>query len=129
MRKPGVIDKAHGCEYPVVVLDADAEIFSISGDSEPENAKEFFADIFIWLEMYSLCPLKNQSLIVDLTGFNSSSSLYLLKLFEMWLSIDNSNSVTWKYHSTDDSMLKAGEEYAEMVGGRFLLEAKKETTV
>ncbi len=124
MRKPGQMDKSHGVEDPKVILDADNCTFTISGSSEPENAKEFFADIFIWLEIYSLCPLQKQSLIVDLSGFNSSSSLYLLKLFEMWLSIDRSNTVVWKYHTRDESMHQAGEEYTEMIDKRFLLEAK-----
>lgn len=124
MRKPGAIDKAHGMEDPVVVLDADSEIFNISGHSQPLHTKEFFADIFIWLEIYSLCPLQSQQLSVELDGFNSASSLYLLKLFEMWLSIDEGNTVVWRHPLGDESIRNAGVEYHEMVGDRFFVESK-----
>jgi hypothetical protein len=125
MRKPGSIDKTHGTEDPVVILDADNEIFSITGSSEPENTKEFFADIFIWLEIYSLCPLQKQTLNVELLDFNSSSSLYLLKLFEMWLSIDSDNTVCWLVESDDDEMLDTGLEFKEMVGDKLKIKIKE----
>ncbi len=111
-------------EDPVVVLDADNEIFSITGHSQPVHTKEFFADIFIWLEIYSLCPLQSQQLSVELDGFNSASSLYLLKLFEMWLSIDEGNTVVWKHPLGDESIRNAGVEYHEMIGDRFFVESK-----
>lgn len=125
MRKPGAIEKAHGTEDPVVVLDADNQVFSITGSSNPENTKEFFADIFIWMEIYSLCPLQNQMLVVELSGFNSSSSLYLLKLFEMWLSIDLGNDVLWIAEKSDETMINAGEEFQELIGERLHLKIKE----
>jgi hypothetical protein len=113
---------------PEIIMDVEERRFLIKGSSNPRNPKEFYSDVFLWLEIYSLCPLEGQLLEIDLQDFNSASALYMLKLFEMWLSINRENVIVW-YHSADDAeMIESGMEYKEMVGGRFYLKRKEDQT-
>ena len=110
---------------PEVILDPDELVFSIKGASYPRNAKEFFADIFLWLEIYSLNPTGGQLLDVYLTEFSSASALNMLKIFELWLRIHDDNTVRWNFESDDPEMKEAGEDFSSMLQGKFILNEVK----
>lgn len=89
--------------------------FKISGLSVPENSREFYEPILIWLKQYVQHPAKKTSLVVRLSYLNTSS---LQTYFEL-LSIlkeglpENSLAVEWYYLIGDDDMKEIGEDFED----------------
>ncbi|HPN22761.1 MAG TPA: DUF1987 domain-containing protein, partial [Tenuifilaceae bacterium] len=102
-------------DSPEVFFDPETNIFSISGISHPENAKEFYQEILIWLDEYyehmkSKSPAK---IIVDLNFkyINSSSYKYLREVLRKISNFKNGNftiEVIWNYHEEDEELLHEG---------------------
>lgn len=120
------IDEKHldHSNEPYIEMDVLNQTFLVKGRSYPIHPRIFFADVFLWLEIYSLSPLKAQELRVSLSGFNAASALHLLKIFEMWLSIEKDNTVVWEFSTVRDEMYDAGIEFRDMIGERFKLVRK-----
>ena len=102
-------------DSPEVFFDPETNIFSISGISHPENAKEFYQEILIWLdEYYEHMKSKNPvKIIVDLNFkyINSSSYKYLREVLRKISNFKNSNftiEIIWNYHEEDEELLHEG---------------------
>jgi hypothetical protein len=105
-------------DTPKVILDADNEIFEISGMSMPEDVNMFYEPVLNWLEEYMKNPNKETEFIFKLTYFNTASSKLILDiLYKLEEIFENGYSVrvSWYYAEDDEDMKESGEEYAELV--------------
>ncbi|MGD9977511.1 MAG: DUF1987 domain-containing protein [Bacteroidales bacterium] len=109
-------------DTPTVILDAENEIFEISGRSLPEDVTAFYDPILSWLDEYSSSPNGKTIFTFKLVYFNTASSKLLLdvlmKLEQMHES-GNDVLIRWYYPEDDEDMQEAGEEYAEIVDVPF----------
>lgn len=93
--------------------------FVISGESRPENVKDFFEPILNWLDIYfaQFAEKEQHVFTIKLAYFNSSSAKFLLsilknlgKFYQNGIKIE----VNWCYEDGDDDMKEAGEQMSEM---------------
>jgi len=104
---------------PSIEFDINNKIFVISGESRPENVKDFFEPILLWINNY-FSNVKNNDLhkfTIKLEYFNSSSAKFLLTLLKTigQYYINGLNiEISWYYEKDDDDMKEAGEQMSEM---------------
>jgi len=70
---------------PKVILNADINVFEISGRSIPEDSVGFYQRVLGWIDEYGKAPNPKTNFKFELEYFNTSSSkniLDLLKKFE-----------------------------------------------
>jgi hypothetical protein len=105
-------------DTPSVTLDAQNEIFEISGRSLPEDVAAFYEPILDWLDRYAEEPNDKTVFNFKLVYFNTASSKLildiLLKLEEMHED-DKEILIRWHFPEDDEDMEEAGEEYADIV--------------
>src|SRR6056297_1801470 len=105
-------------DTPSVTLDAQNEIFEISGRSLPEDVAAFYEPILDWLDRYAEEPNEKTVFNFKLVCFNTASSKLildiLLKLEEMHED-DKEILIRWHFPEDDEDMEEAGEEYADIV--------------
>jgi hypothetical protein len=120
---------------PSIVLDHITSVFSIAGESRPENPLKYYEPVFNWFNeyfnyFYVLNDLSNSNsevtkkLKIDLEYFNSTSAKVLFDLFVL---LQNKGTkefkinfeIDWHYHSEDLDMLDAGKEMENMCGIKF----------
>lgn len=102
-------------DSPEIHFNPDTNVFSISGISHPENAKEFYQQILDWLDEYYEY-IKNQEpskIFVDLNFkyINSTSYKYLHDVLRKISSFRSANfevEVIWNYHQDDEELLQEG---------------------
>ncbi len=111
--KPLKIEAA--IDTPEILFDPNTNIFSMSGISHPENAKEFYAEILDWLDEYyqEARDIQGQKIIVDLNFkyINSSSYKYLREVMKKVSNIKRNGiqvEVLWNYHEDDEDLLNEG---------------------
>ena len=100
---------------PEINFDEISNILSISGESYPENASEFYQPVFDWLTIYCLKPNREIRLEINLNYYNTSSSKILLQIFEKLESYHQKKgtaAVTWFYPDNDEDLLESGREYS-----------------
>ena len=109
-------------DTPTVILDAQNEIYEISGRSLPEDVASFYDPILGWLDEYSKNPGKKTIFNFKLVYFNTASSKLLLdilmKLEEMHES-GNEVLIKWHFPEDDEDMEEAGKEYSDIVDVPF----------
>lgn len=104
---------------PEINFNTEKKIFVISGESRPENVKDFFEPILKWLNDYfSIADAKEKHLFqIKLEYFNSSSAKYLLTILKKIGNYFNEGyniNIDWYFESDDDDMKEAGEQMSEM---------------
>lgn len=111
--KPLKIEAA--IDTPEILFDPNTNIFSMSGISHPENAKEFYAEILDWLDEYyqEAKDIQGQKIVVDLNFkyINSSSYKYLREVMKKVSNIMRNGiqvEVLWNYHEDDEDLLNEG---------------------
>ena len=105
-------------DTPSVTLDAQNEIFEISGRSLPEDVAAFYEPILDWLDRYAETPNEKTVFDFKLEYFNTASSKLLLDiLLKLEDMVEDGKDVLVKWHFPDDDedMEEAGEEYADIV--------------
>lgn len=104
---------------PEIVSDIAQQTLTIRGEAYPENAAQFYAPFFTWLEEYLAEPGPAATKItIDLLYFNSTTSKVLLDLFdrlERAAAGGRRVVVNWRYHKENDMILEYGEEFSEEV--------------
>ena len=109
-------------DTPTVILDAENEIYEISGRSLPEDVTAFYDPILGWLDEYASSPNKKTIFTFKLVYFNTASSKLLLDILmklEQMHQAGNDILVRWYYPEDDEDMQEAGEEYADIVDVPF----------
>ncbi len=97
---------------PEIILDKDNNVFKISGRAIIENSQEFFNPIISWFEEYFKKPNSKTELTLNIDYLNSSSSLFLMKIFVLFeQNINTNNKIIWMYDASDDLIKERGEEY------------------
>lgn len=105
-------------DIPSVWLDAENEIFRLSGRSKPEDVYSFYEPILIWVENYIQKP--NNKTIIDfsLEYFNTSSSKMLLDLMVIFGKLIEEKKellFRWHYPSDNPDIEEAGKDYEEIL--------------
>jgi len=102
-------------DSPEIYFNPETRVFSISGISHPENAKEFYQQVLDWLdEYYEHMKTQNPSkIVVDLNFryINSTSYKYLRDVLRKISSFRSANfdvEVIWNYYEEDEELLHEG---------------------
>ena len=102
---------------PSIRLDAQTRILEIAGESYPENASNFYAPIFAWIDLFLNQSISTPVTVnITLRYFNSSSAKALMDLFDRLEKAHADGTpitVNWKYHEENDSAMECGEEFKE----------------
>jgi len=109
-------------DTPTVILDAENDIFEISGRSLPEDVTAFYDPILNWLDEYAANPNPKTIFAFKLVYFNTASSKLLLDIlmkFEEMRENGLDVLIKWYYPEDDEDMQEAGEEYADIVDVPF----------
>lgn len=112
---------------PGVNLDPSGNKFEFSGESRPENVRNFYLPILEWLESFAGevsgkegdTPLEFS---FNFEYFNSTSAKYILDIFKILNTIHGSGSpvkVSWHYEEDDEDMYEVGLEMSRMAGLPF----------
>lgn len=113
-------------DTPNVILDANNEIFEISGRSLPEDVSAFYEPILFWLDEYAQNPNPKTIFTFKLVYFNTASSKLLLDILMRCEHMKEDGAdivIRWCYPDDDEDMQEAGEEYADIVDVPFEMEA------
>lgn len=102
---------------PELNFDFAAGVFSLKGESYPEDVTEFYGDALKKFEKY-LSDLEEGTVnfTFELIYFNSSSAKILMSLFDMLEEAaeeGNTINIIWVYEADDDNMEELGEEFGE----------------
>lgn len=103
---------------PEILFDFTNNVFSIRGESYPEDVNEFYGRPIGALEDH-LARLNGSTAIsvnLEFVYFNSSTAKILMNLFELLdttASQGNPVLITWTYENGDDNMEELGEEFGE----------------
>ena len=115
-------------DTPEIIFDPENNIFSLKGNSMPEDSMRFYIPIFKWIEDYVESPNKSTHLICDLEYFNSTSAKMIYQVFnelEKITETDNNVNITWYYNSGDILIEEKGIEYKSILNIPFELVEKK----
>lgn len=105
-------------DTPKIQFDPASNVFSISGRSYPENAREFYAPILEWLQSYSESPNSKTNLEVDLEYVNSGSVKEVFKILyaiEDIMEMGKDAKITWCYKEGDELMYQKGLEFQKFL--------------
>jgi len=103
---------------PLVAFDFAGGRFLMKGEIYPEDASSFFAPLLESLHSHISQPGRAPDITFDfeLIYFNSSSAKGLMNIFRMLEEAAETGAtvvVNWHYQEDDDTILEAGEDFAE----------------
>jgi hypothetical protein len=107
---------------PKVILNADINVFEVSGRSIPEDSIGFYKKILDWIDEYSKAPNPKTVFKFQLEYFNTSSSKCLLDLFrklEKMYKAGHEVVIAWNYDADDEDMEETGEDYKALLDCPF----------
>ena len=119
---------------PKVILNADKNIYEISGESRPADVPGFYKPVLSWLDEYKTYldksgEGKNMGFFnLDFEFFNSSSAKFILdfcKKLAFIRSEGNNIVIKWHYEEDDFDMLEAGREMSRIAKIPFEFLPKK----
>ena len=103
-------------DTPEINFDPGTLLFSISGISHPENAKEFYTKVLVWLDEFFE---KNQDKQVDLITLdlnfryiNSTSYKYLREVLRKLTVFHKKGfniQIIWTHQAEDEDLLEEGQ--------------------
>jgi len=109
-------------DTPNVILDAENEIFEISGRSLPEDVTVFYDPVLNWLNEYVENPNNKTIFSFKLVYFNTASSKLILDILMKLEEMHEAGKevlIKWHFPDDDEDMEEAGEEYADIVDVPF----------
>lgn len=106
-----------GARSPEVAFRFSTNVYSLKGESYPEDVNEFYGELLDGLERH-LGELDGAEVkfTFEFVYFNSSTAKILMNLFELLdetASRGNKVEVVWAYERDDDNMEELGEEFCE----------------
>lgn len=104
--------------YPVVDFNYNTGILEISGESYMEETYQFYGPVITWLTNY-VAEKKPVTLNVRLTYFNTSSSRFIIVLFDILKKYkDEGGNVTinWFYKRNDPDILSEINDFIDETG-------------
>lgn len=115
---------------PRIVLNPEEKKFEFSGESRPENVRNFYLPVLEWLEKFSThqSELKEPermpalNCLFNFEYFNSTSAKYILDIFKSLNTLHSLGvdlDIKWLYEEDDEDMLEVGEEMSRMSKLKF----------
>lgn len=102
---------------PEVSFDFGNNVFSLKGESYPEDVKEFYGPVIERLETHlNALEGADVNFTFEFVYFNSSTAKVLMGLFELLDATAARGSkvkVVWAFEADDDNMEELGEEFGE----------------
>lgn len=111
---------------PAIFFDNFSGVMEIKGMSCSENSVEFYKPVLAWIESYTQEPYPQTELVFFFKYFNTSSAKCILDLLEGFAAVQeagSSLSIRWQYEDNDEQMQEAGEQFADILGIPFQMEA------
>ncbi|MCQ2252875.1 MAG: DUF1987 domain-containing protein [Bacteroidales bacterium] len=102
---------------PDIVLDAEKGIFSISGNSYPEDPMGVYMPVIEWFKEYIQNPLPETVLEFKFIYFSTSSTQLIFELFRMMESImddDHKVTIRWYYSPDNEEIHENGEDFSSL---------------
>lgn len=109
---------------PSINFDLNKGELIISGNSIPENPREFFGKLIEIVDNYILAPKPFTNITFRMNYINTSSSRHILDIIKKFEAIDkNTNNViiSWIYEYDDQDMEDAGQDYQSLINLNFNL--------
>lgn len=106
---------------PEILFKANGDL-RISGNSRPEDGKQFYKPVFDWIEEFKEFNPDVINLTLDLDYINSVSVRILLTMLQTLHGILEDKSkfnVIWKYDQNDMDMLDQGKILEKSLGHSF----------
>jgi len=113
---------------PRIILDPYNDNYEISGNSRPENVREFYYPVINWLNEFEKEVLNKKVLKFDekhplnfnfkMNYFNSSSAKFMYDVISELVKFHEKNHVIrilWYFEKEDEDMKYAGEEMSELL--------------
>ncbi len=109
---------------PKVILDPEKKHYEISGESRPPDVREFYDQIVIWLDDFSLELMKAGATSepvrfnFNFAYFNSSSGKLILDICKILSRLHSRGmnvSINWYYEKDDVDMMEVGQEISRIV--------------
>ncbi len=107
---------------PSVNFDAQTGVLSITGESYPDSALQFYQQLIDWLNEYIETSTQPITLNLKFSYFNTSTSkciLDMLSLLESAHAKGRGVEVVWHYRKDDEDMQESGEEFAQDINLPF----------
>lgn len=107
---------------PRIILDPGENAFELSGESRPENVRNFYMPVLEWLEQFASEFKGSATFKFNFEYFNSTSAKYILDIFKLLHSIHEAGNeihVKWHYEEDDEDMYEVGQEMSRMSGLEF----------
>ncbi|MGL1893220.1 MAG: DUF1987 domain-containing protein [Spirochaetaceae bacterium] len=111
-----MIDIAVGKSTPRILFDEENRLFTIDGQSYPENSSNFYEPVITWVEEY----LEKEGIIFELNVrllyLNTSSTkamFYLFDILEEAFKKGKKVSVNWLYNADNEVAKETGEDLLE----------------
>ncbi len=101
---------------PEIELNAQSAIFTIRGDSYPENSFSFYQPVMTWIENFIASQPASILIKLELIYFNSSTSKILYDLFDLLNDAQEEGveiKVNWYYDQKNYAAQESAEEFQE----------------
>lgn len=97
------------------------KVFTVTGVSVPDNAREFWEPIIKWVEGYVISDYSSGGITINISldYFSIQSSVLLLKILKEFEKIKDKVIVNWYYQIGDTDMEEIGNDYKWMVKMEF----------
>lgn len=111
-----LVIEAEGDKTPAVTLDKAKGVFEISGWSYPEDAINFYAPVFSWMDRYAESPNAETTFNFHFQYYNTSSAKQIFRLISLLEEVGKKSrtKVKWIYDNDDTDMLSSGEKLSKM---------------
>lgn len=113
------INETH--KTPSINFEPNKGLIQIKGRSIPENAMKTFEPLVDkWIPDYLSNPASTTILDVELEFYNTSTSMWLLRLFKQLEDLyKTQQNVVINWYYSDDDMLESAEDYEEIIAIPF----------
>ena len=101
---------------PEIQLSAANGIFSMKGESFPEDVSAFYGQVIVAVDQLAGTLSKPLSVDVAMVYINSSSIKAMFRIFEGLEAVrknGQSLAITWHYQEDDDIMQELGEDFKD----------------
>lgn len=109
---------------PSINFDVQSGVLSITGESYPDSALQFYQQVLNWLNQYLSESTQPIVMNFKFSYFNTSTSkciLDVLSLLEEAYAKGRKVEVIWHYRQDDEDMQESGEEFAQDINLPFSL--------
>lgn len=109
---------------PEIKLDKKKGLIEISGNSIPENTKEFYYLFNRWMAEYCAQPAPITKVKFALMYMNSSSAVVITRMLRMlddMIGLKTEVEIDWYYEADDLEMKEIGEHYDEIMKSKITL--------